>query len=72
MKTLKIIQNIVLGLCYLSLMILFILLIGGNKSVMVMGTFIIIGVSLLIVNEGLIITKEFAFKKEKQKGNTSK
>jgi len=68
MKTLKIIQTIVLSLAYLCLAITFILLIGGNTSLVVRGIFVIIGVGFMIVNEILIIIKEFAFKKEKQKG----
>lgn len=68
MKTIKIIQTVVLSLVYLCLAITFILLIGGNTSLVVRGTFVIVGVGLLAVNEILIIIKEFKFKKEKQKG----
>ena len=63
MKNLKIVQVIVLALVYLCLGISLVLLIGGNDNLVVKGTFVITGVGLLIVNEVLIIVKEFVFKK---------
>ena len=72
MKTIKIVQTTVIALAYLCLGITFVLLIGGNTSLVVRGIFVIIGVGLMIVNEVLIMVKELKFKKEKKKGNASK
>lgn len=65
MKTIKIIQTIVLALCYLCFVIIFVSLIGENSSLVFRGTLLIIAGSLIIINEVLIMVKEFKFKKEK-------